>query len=130
MVYEETIYLGTINGDYIPADSYYYLGGAYEPDVTLIPFVGHKFMSIICTEIAIMSSAIRWEVMKDTYATIKGNWAYTTDLVEGSKKVGRNHFGYGVSAGIMTPIGPIEASLLNGDDDGETIYSVTIGYYF
>jgi len=130
VVYEETVYLGTIKGEFVPSDSYFYLGGHYEPEHSLIPFVGTEFMSLICTEVAMMSSALRWELMNDLYVTAKVNWAYTSDYDGGVVKKGQNHHGYGASIGLMTPIGPVEVTASRGNDKNETLISSSIGFYF
>ncbi|MFC1898264.1 hypothetical protein ACFLYJ_01705, partial [Candidatus Cloacimonadota bacterium] len=130
IVYEETVYLGSIKGKFIPSDGYFYLGSNYEPEDNLIPFVGHKFMSIICTEIAILASSLRWEVMNDLFLTVKGNWAFVSELKDGSVIKERSHYGYCASFGLMTPIGPLEMTASQGNDEDETLYSVSIGYYF
>jgi len=127
---EETLYLGSVKGAEIPGEYYCYSGGNFEPEKNIFPFVGHEFMSLRSENIAIISSAIRAEVKKDLFLTLKGNWAKIGESIEAVTKNKKIYSGYALSIGLMTPIGPLEVTISRGNDQRETLTSVTIGYYF
>lgn len=130
IVFEETIYLGTIKGKTIPVYSNFYLGGIYEQRNKLIPFAGHKFASINTTSMAILVSAIRAEIKKNLYLTTKVNYARTGNDIDELINNENNYLGYAFSIGIMTPIGPFEVTASKSNDNNELLISTAIGFKF
>ncbi|MDO9576526.1 MAG: patatin-like phospholipase family protein [Candidatus Cloacimonadales bacterium] len=130
LVYTESVCLGSLKGAEMQDDSFFYLGGLHQPEVNIIPFVGYKFMSLSAENVAVFSSALRYEIKNNFYTTITGNWAKIGSSLDGLINSNQIYQGYAASLGLMTPIGPLEVTASGGDETEKLLYSVNIGYYF
>lgn len=122
--------LGYILGKEIPSDSFFYLGGLQETEDNLFTFTGYNFMAIYGKAAAVFESSIQFEPWDGKFITATANYArtgwYFKDLYE---KV-NYYYGFGLTAGILTPIGPIEYTAMVGDNQKEVISYISIGYNF
>jgi NTE family protein len=131
LYYDETFQCGSlVNSDSLQYDSFFYLGGMNEPEINLIPFAGYRFMSLSAANFMLLSSSLYYEIKDGIFAKVTGNWAKLGSNVDDLFMKNQNYFGWAVTAGWLTPIGPLEISYTGGDEKNDNYYYVNIGYYF
>ncbi len=129
-VYEEKFYLGRKNGDQLPPESSFFLGGVKTPFDITIPFVGYDFMSVTTPTLVLLASNLRYEVFNQIYLSLLVNWAFIgesfSDLIDKRTLLE----GYALSLGIDTPLGPIEGTFLLDDKYSDNRFTIALGYEF
>jgi len=131
LYYEESVRCGSLaNSNSLQYDSFYYLGGMNEPEINLMPFYGYKFMSLSTTNFALMSSNFYYEISNGIFVSLKANWARLGSSFDDVINKNQNYLGWAVTAGWVTPIGPLEISYAGGDDKNDNYYYVNIGFYY
>ncbi|OPX28334.1 MAG: hypothetical protein B1H06_03455 [Candidatus Cloacimonas sp. 4484_143] len=131
LYYEETIKCGSLtHSDSLQDDSFFYLGGMNEPEINFMPFYGYKFMSLSTSNFVLMSSNFYYEISDGIFVSLKGNWVRLGSSFDDVINKKQNYFGWAVTAGWITPIGPLEISYAGGDDKNDNYYYVNIGFYY
>ncbi|NQV17887.1 MAG: patatin-like phospholipase family protein [Armatimonadetes bacterium] len=125
-----SIYGGSVNGDEIPGDALFYLGGFNYHQKGLLPFVGYKFMALSAPNAIALSTGLQFEAWKGKFIIIKGNYAKLGVNISDLFKKDYEYHGYAITFGIKTPIGPMEFSLMKGSESKDFISYVNIGYPF
>ncbi len=122
--------IGYVQGEEIPYDSYYYFGGLGNTDNNLFPFYGYEFMEHVTKGVGILDSSLQYEPWNEKFITISFNYARTGWYFEDIYKENNSYFGAGITLGIMTPIGPMEYTLMKGNEKEKAISYINIGYNF
>ncbi len=117
---------GKIDGDDIPLDTGFYLGGLSKTRYTLLPFYGHEFMTISGNAVTIFDTSIQWEPWSGIYLTFSYNAANIGMNFDDTEQ----YTGNGVSVGAMTPLGPLQVTFMNGDQEDDSQTYLKIGYEF
>ena len=76
---------------------------------------------------------LQWKPLGSVYLTGRVNVAlYDLNKVDFDKISAKNNFlsGYALTAGLMTPLGPIEITAMYCDQDGKVRSNLNLGYRF
>ena len=127
----ESIFAGTTLGDSIPVHYQFLVGGMGGANLRgLIPFVGMDFMQRANKHALVGRMDLQWEMWNDNYLIFRTNIGKVTprltDLWVWSDVV----FGYGVSFGYKSPIGPMEFSLMTSNKNPGISTFINIGFWF
>ncbi len=125
-----SVYGGSVNGDELPGDALFYLGGFNYQGKGLLPFVGYKFMELSAPHAIALSTGIQCEIWKGKFIIMKSNYTKLGANISDLYKKDYEYHGYAITFGIKTPIGPMEFSLMKGSESKDFISYVNIGYPF
>ncbi|MCF7793696.1 MAG: patatin-like phospholipase family protein [Candidatus Cloacimonetes bacterium] len=131
LFYEEKLRLGNIDGEQMPVENEFQLGGYKTPLDITVPFIGYDFLSLSTKSYIVLYSTFRYEIFNGIYGKILGNWGLIG--TDNENLLGKRDYisGYGISLAIDTPFGPIEGiAMQNGENKKENIFTITIGYDF
>jgi NTE family protein len=129
---------GVVDGATIPLGNNFKIGGI-NSDIAnnYISFYGYETMRKLASEFMVGQIGLQYRVHNNLYFLIKANiLTYTgiedeTVLEDDSIIFEDYKYGYGVTMGYKSLIGPIEVSLTNDADSVNSyIISVDIGYIF
>lgn len=123
---------GKIKADTSPSDYLFWIGGPIQYEKTLIPFVGLRFMEFSTKEFNIIQMGCQIEPLKNKFLNIRYNWGKARPLNNqtGLALDEMSIRGIGISLGMLSPIGPIEYSLLKEGKKGNYLTHFSIGYWF
>ena len=127
------IYSGASYGDSIPFQYNYYTGGVTETiKFNNFPFIGYKFMESGpgITNFLFGRLDVRYEVINDLYISLIGNIGYQNNNLENMFLKQNMISGYGLSIGLKTPIGPLEAMLMTSGESFKIVGYLRLGYWF
>jgi len=132
---EKLSFLGSFFGgisteDLVPDDYRFYLGGAYPHIDTSFPFMGLNFLERVGSQALAVQAGIQYEFMNNKFITIKANAGKTTDNLDDLFNKKDILTGVGMSLGALTPIGPLEYTLMWGSEKDDLISNINIGYRF
>jgi hypothetical protein len=121
---------GAVSGNRIHNAYRFYLGAAHPYENTIFPFSGIKFMEVSGQNLLSCQLGIRFEPWIDKFITLRANVATTSTLYNKLFTFKEVYSGIGISAGIRTIIGPIEATLGRGSITDTPVGEIKIGYFF
>ena len=109
------------------------VGGIADNVINQVQFAGLNESEVQTGTIIMAQLGLQWKFTKSIYLTGRVNIAlydfYQVKLNDFSAK---NNFlsGYSLTAGLMTPIGPIEITAMYCDQDGRVRSNLNLGYGF
>jgi len=121
---------GAVSGSLIHNAYRFYLGAAHPYENSIFPFSGLKFMEASGQNLLSAQLGIRFEPWVDKFITLRANVATTSVLYNELLNFNQVYSGFGISAGIKTIIGPIEATISKGSISNSIISEIKIGYFF
>jgi NTE family protein len=121
---------GYLQGEEIPSDSYFYLGGLQDNLNNLFSFAGYEFMAIVAKSAGIFETSLQYEPWREKFITLTFNYARVGWYLEDLYNDNDYYFGGGIGFGILTPIGPMEYTIMKGNEKEKTISYINIGYQF
>jgi len=126
-----SVFAGTTLGDSIPTHYKFLVGGMGGTYLRgLIPFVGMDFMQRTNNHAWVGRLDLQWEMWNDNFLIFRTNIgkisSQLTDLWAWKDMV----FGYGVSYGYRSPIGPMEFSLMASNKNPGISTFINIGFWF
>ncbi|MBT3683975.1 MAG: hypothetical protein HON37_09875 [Candidatus Marinimicrobia bacterium] len=118
----------------IPGDFLFWVGGPADYENNLISFTGLRFMEISTNEVTIYSAGIQLEPWDSKYISFKGNWGELSTINynhENSSIYNNNKeiYGYGITIGMNTPIGPFQYILMKGSESDDFFSHISIGWW-
>ncbi len=114
--------VGAAHGDTIPLNYKFFLGGADS-------FDGLKYQERAGNYLQAVQAGVQFEVMPKRFLQFRANFGNTSDTWKNLFIHGRAITGIGATAGAITPIGPIELTLMGGSWHRLLVY-VNLGYKF
>lgn len=120
------------NKDPYPASAFQ-VGGIEENVVNQVPFVGLTESEVKTGSILTLQVGLQWNVAGIVYLIGRANAAvYDYYKVDFDELSAMHNFlsGYSLSAGAMTPLGPIEIAAMYCDQDGKVRTNLNLGYRF
>jgi NTE family protein len=114
--------IGIATGSKIPLNYRFYLGGADS-------FLGLKYQEYSGKYLQALQLGLQYEIFSKRFIQLRWNMGNTSD--QWKNPFIRNHAvtGFGLTAGIATPIGPIELTLMSGSRHRFLAY-FNLGYKF
>jgi NTE family protein len=121
---------GLIHGENIPPEHLFYFGGFRQMETHMFSFQGLDFMGVPAKNLIISKLGFQME--------IKSNHFFIMDLNSGKAKNKYKNlfqkddfiFGFGLTYGIHTPIGPMLFKIMTNDKDKELKSYISFGYWF
>ena len=120
----------------IPGDNLFYLGGISSIESNIYPFLGSKFMEFSSKEMTVVKAGIQIEPRKGKFVVVTYNYASLSDQIVYDFYDGASSFervglhGYGLTLGMVTPVGPVKYTIMGRSELDELITHVSIGYHF
>ncbi len=126
------IYGGSIIGDSVPADYLYYTGGLVLNDyeIGVFPFVGLELFEKAEKNALIIGLDFQYEFLTSHFLQVRGNVGKTASFVEDLINPDDIFFGYGITYGFRSLIGPLELSIMKNNLRSNILTYVNIGYRF
>jgi NTE family protein len=121
---------GAVSGSRIHNAYRFYLGASHPYENTIFPFSGLRFMEASGQNLLSAQLGIRFEPWTDRFITLRANVATTSTLYRELLNFDQVYSGIGISAGIKTIIGPVEATVGKGSVFSGLIGEIKIGYFF
>ena len=114
--------LGTATGEKIPLSHKFFLGGADS-------FLGLKFQERFGRHLQAIQLGFQYEVLSKRFLLFRWNIGNTSDRWKNLFIRNRPLYGYGITAGAATPIGPLELTLMGGSQH-RLLFYFNLGYKF
>jgi NTE family protein len=126
------LYGGSVLGDSIPPDYVFYSGGLMLNDynVGIFPFVGLKMFEKSDKNVLSFGMDLQYELFRNQYIQLRGNIGKTAAFFEDILFPENFYFGYGLTYGFRSAIGPLEFSIMKNDLRSDILTYVNIGYWF
>ncbi len=126
------LYVGSVIGDSIPPDYVYYSGGLMLNDykVGIFPFVGLEMFEKTDKNLFTFGMDLQYELFRNHYILIRGNIGKTAASFEDIIFPEEYYFGYGLTYGFRSLIGPMEFSVMKNNLRNDILTYVNIGYWF
>lgn len=133
VTFQNTLTGGYTSGADIPLHYNYYLGGIVQNpvfDVHQYPFMGHPAQQLRTTNLWALDSELQFKLSKSLFLKAGFNAAHLSDKWTLNLDPDRMKYGYSLSIGGNTLIGPVELSLSTPDLYGGYAAKIDIGYHF
>ncbi|MEA2062768.1 MAG: patatin-like phospholipase family protein [Gemmatimonadota bacterium] len=135
-IHEKVSILSSFNGGYIdsndiPGDNLYFIGGGgsfIARDV--FPFMGLNFLERSGTKAFVSRLGVQYEFLDNKFLILKGDVGNTSFDFDELFKTDNLLSGLGLTIGIMSPIGPLEYTVMWGSDRKDLLSYLNIGYQF
>lgn len=111
--------------------SYNYILGAQNAyDKNIFPFSGIHFMKVSAQSLLVLAVELRYEVLKNKYITLVGNFESADNNFLPLFDLGNFHNGYGLRLGLNTYLGPVELEFSKSDLVNGMLVKINIGFTF
>jgi len=131
-------FIHTTSIDYVevPSDNLFWVGGSYAGVSNIFPFTGANFMEYSAKDVKVFRSGLQIEPKKDRFIVLHANKAYLKEQYTFDEQ--QNAYiakdidlaGYGLTLGMITPIGPMEYTIMGNSETSNMLTHLSIGYYF
>ncbi len=124
---------GAAYGDSIPPEYQFYVGGSYKfisNPLGVFQFNGLSFMQKRNLSALVAGLGLQYKIFNNQYITLDGNIGTTALHIKNLFSIENLLGGYGLSYGVETPLGPIEAGVYRSTNYSNWQGFVNIGYYF
>ena len=121
----------TLDELYLPSN--FQVGGIQDNLVNQVLFVGLNESEVKTGSIGVLQLGFQWKMTESIYLTGRANAGLVDFYKTGIENVSASNnllSGYSLSAGMMSPIGPIEISVMYSDQDGTIYPNLNLGYKF
>jgi NTE family protein len=123
--------LGSVKGDSIPLTYNCFLGGLGQNYTKgLIPFAGLKMMQRSAENALVGRLDIRYEFAHNHFLSLKSNVGKLTNKVSELYLFDKFIYGFGLTYGYNTYLGPLELTLMTSTEDPVLQTYVNIGFWF
>lgn len=126
----------TIEYNQLPSDALLWIGGVSNTGNTIFPFVGANFMEYSSKDVKVVHTGFQLEPWKDKFVVLRANKAFINEQVVYDSKIHARGMtdisltGYGLTLGMITPIGPMEYTIMGNSNTNDILSHLSIGYYF
>jgi len=128
-----TFFAGYTSDSDIPLHKNFYLGGISQNPVLANhqhPFMGYAAQQLRSPNVIALQSDLQFRLTKNAYLSGEWNAAHLSDIWTFNLDSGRIQYGYGVSLGASTIIGPVKLSLSTPNFTDEYALKINVGYHF
>ncbi len=109
--------------------NYYSVGGINDFIRNQVPFVGISENQVLSGSVSTLLAGVQFEPFSNFVTTFRANAGYY-DYAGHDVKDWKLLSGYAISAGYRSPIGPIEISMMYGDQSKAFLGYVNVGFTF
>lgn len=96
----------------------------------ILTFTGLDFTDRIIDHLAVNKIAWQWNFYKSLYSTLHFDYGFMSDTYDSWFQPDSFVFGYGISLGVDTMIGPIEVSFMGSNINSGMTGFINVGYWF
>lgn len=131
--FNNTLFGGYTSDTTIPLYKNYYLGGLTQNtvfDIHQHPFMGYAAQQLRSPNVLSVRSELQFRPAKNMYISGGFNAAHLSDIWTFNLDSARFKYGYGLSFGANTIIGPINLSLSTPNFSGGYALKIDVGYHF
>jgi NTE family protein len=121
---------GSSFGKPVNQAEYFFLGGMTSLGRHRVPFMGTRLVQQASPNVAVAQLGLQWEVMKSAYFQIKGNLGWTGQELNEVFHRSAMLIGYGATLGMLSPIGPLEVTVMSSDVQNGLAGYFNLGYRF
>ncbi|MFC1613698.1 patatin-like phospholipase family protein [Gemmatimonadota bacterium] len=125
-----SFYGGTATTNEMPGDYFYYIGGAYPIIDQSFPFMGLKFLEKSGSSAMVVQTGIQYESFKGQFIQLRANAGKTAMDFEDLFNKRDLLTGWGLTYGWLSPVGPMEYTVMWLDEKNDFLSHVNIGYRF
>jgi len=122
--------LGILQGDDITFDKLFYFGGLTPFNDNVFPFIGSRYLEISARNMQVFSGGIQVEPWRNIFIQLRGNTGQVSSETDKLFKKKEYEYGYGLTFGWLSPIGPADVTIMRGSIRNEILGAVNIGYQF
>ena len=125
--------IGRVRGEDAPLHYQYYVGGATQfrnLASRQFPLLGYAVHELAGGSAQVVSLGMQYEVSPSIFLSTTWNAARVGDEWRWRIRPGDFRSGYGISAGVLTPIGPVELTFTGQKIEGPYNTNLNIGYVF
>ena len=122
--------VGLLDGELneIPPDSYIFIGGYNEHNTVVFPFMGLDFMKMNALKAQTLKLATQVNFQHFFYLKGEFDIGETTNMYQKMFFPKNYFYGYGLTLGAKTPIGPLKFTFSQSLEDNEINFYINIGY--
>ncbi|MFP8489659.1 patatin-like phospholipase family protein [Gracilimonas sp. Q87] len=117
----------------LPLHYQFYSGGAFPNYVRSdhqYPLLGYKVHELRGDNLKSLEAGLQFQFRDNGYAQLKWNASDVQDTWTWDIPVSDFQNGFGLSAGLVTLIGPVELTLMTKDANGPYSLKITVGHHF
>ena len=127
---QANIRMGFTTTDKAPLSYFFFIGGLARESDSFVPFEGVHFLGIKARNFFTGGLLMQWEPFPDKFVILSGKMGRSTrdkftDLIDIE-----SFYGYGISVGMDTFIGPVAIAFSGGTHVSGLLTYITIGYNF
>ncbi len=125
---------GFINKNLVPLYDHFMLGGISRETRNIIPFIGARLLQHSATNYMSALLSVQYEPLVNKFIVLTANAGYLAGTFEDflTMSIGDDRFiyGYGLTLGMNSLIGPLALTFMTKDNPGHMLVYVNIGYSF
>jgi NTE family protein len=129
-ILQSSLTIANVVGSKIPPQYYYYIGGIRREAADIIPFAGLTFLEISGKSLVVSDWTYRQEMWNDIYLIFRFSAGSVSDDLKNIFQFENLIVGYGIGIAVLSPIGPLEFSILTNSEDNDILSFLNIGYSF
>lgn len=131
----DRLYCGAVSGDEIRSEHLFYMGGQTEFELGFVKFHGLEFMEKTGRNIFVAGGGLQWEAWRNNYVILEVDAGNINGLNQQEDfgdlfDLKDLYYGFGLTFGYNSVIGPMEVSFSRGSEHGDIHSSIRIGYPF
>lgn len=131
--FSNELFLGYSSTNNLPLHYYYHLGGLTQNpvfDLKQLPFMGYATQQLRSSNLMALRSKLQFRLNKRLYLTGGMNMAHLSDQWTFNIDAQRMKYGYSVSFGANSIIGPIEVAVSTPNFSSGYAVKLNVGYHF
>jgi NTE family protein len=109
---------------------YFFVGGMTSLGRHRVSFLGTRLVQEATPNVAIGQIGLQWELLKATYFQVRGNFGWTGKEINEVFQRGALMTGYGATLGMLTPVGPLEVTVMSSNLESGLAGFFNLGYRF
>jgi len=121
---------GVTLGEAVNPAQWFFVGGMSAFERNKFPFLGMRFIEAAGPNVLIAHAALQFEPWENRYVILRANIGQTSRSINDLIRSEDLLVGCGLTAGVMTVIGPVEATLMSGSRQTGIAGFLNIGYPF
>jgi NTE family protein len=129
-ILQSSLTIARIVGPKIPPQYNYYIGGIRRDAIDAIPFAGLTFLKISGKNLVVSDWTYRQEMWNDIYLTFRLSIGSISENVKATFRFENPMIGYGIGIAVLSPIGPLEFSIMTNSEENNILSFLNIGYSF
>jgi len=124
------IFAGICNGKQLPQEYLFYTGGLVEYRHIIFPFIGLDFMQVADKNLFTTQIGFQFEPWDDRFIILRGGLGKAEPKPAEILNSQNWFYGYGLTLGALTPVGPMEITIMQSSEKAGWLTHLSIGSSF